>query len=206
MARRLSYGIAPGVALLLGLATAAGSGCDHRKDDPGDIGEAQIKILSAPGDVKCIRVNAAGTRAVTTSVTVASGQSTDAVVNVTGLPLGLVTFTADAFAVACTSVTATTVPTWVSESVTQFVSAGELAKVTLIMHRPGNASVSVDFPANGTEKLPSASAVVASGATATSQRFRMVYTLGQPTQSQGRFDSAKHTLRGGLSAATGSTP
>jgi hypothetical protein len=203
MARRIRYGVAPGVAALLGAAATAGLGCEHRKEETG---LAQIQILQAPGDVKCIRVNAAGTRTVTTSIGVSTGQSTDAILSVTGLPLGLVTFTADAFPIACPSVAATTVPTWVSESVTTFINAGEVAQLTLIMHRPGAASVSVDFPDGGTEKLPSASDIVASGATATSQRFRMVYTLGQPTQNQGRLDSSNDFLRGGLAAANGSTP
>jgi hypothetical protein len=41
---------------------------------------------------------------------------------------------------------------------------------------------------------------------ASSANFRMVFTLGQPTQSQGTYTSPGFKLRGGLIGANGSPP
>ncbi|WAS96684.1 hypothetical protein [Nannocystis punicea] len=47
---------------------------------------------------------------------------------------------------------------------------------------------------------------VNSGAVATSPSFRMIFTLGQPTQNQGVYTSSNFRLRGGLIGANGSPP
>jgi len=181
--------------------------CD--KTDPpgpdGPTGQAQIEVVNAPSDVRCIRVNAAGSRVVTSSFTVNTGAPT--VFSVPGLPVGLVTFTADAFATVCPAVNASTVPTWVSDSATVGIAASITTKVTLTMHRPGTGSVSIDFPGDaGATSPPNASETVSSGQTATSQNFKMVYTFGQPTTNQDKSTSANRRLRGGLQGANGSGP
>lgn len=52
----------------------------------------------------------------------------------------------------------------------------------------------------------SVSQTVNSGTTATSANFRMVFTLGQPTQNQGVYQSANFRLQGGLIGANGDPP
>jgi hypothetical protein len=47
---------------------------------------------------------------------------------------------------------------------------------------------------------------VNSGTLATSTNFRMVFTLGQPTQNQGTYTSASFRLQGGLIGSNGSPP
>jgi len=52
----------------------------------------------------------------------------------------------------------------------------------------------------------SVSQTVNGGAVATSPNFRMVFTLGQPTQNQGTYTSTSFRLQGGLVGANGSPP
>jgi len=47
---------------------------------------------------------------------------------------------------------------------------------------------------------------VNSGTVATSPNFRMVFTMGQPTQNQGTYTSANFRLQGGLIGANGNPP
>jgi hypothetical protein len=183
--------------------------CDKTGSDvplpEGPTGQARIEVVNAPSDVRCIRVTAAGTRAVTSSFAVGAGDST--VFTMLGLPTGLVTFTADAFAINCNAVRDTTAPTWVSDSATTGIAAGVTTNVTLTMHRPGMGSVSIDFPTDaGATNPPSATQTVGAGQTATSQNYKMVFTFGQPTTNQDKSTSTNRRLRGGLQGANGSGP
>src|SRR5438874_7059702 len=97
-----------------------GTACDKPGSDvpapESPTGTARIEVVNAPSDVRCIRVNAAATRTITTSFSVDPGDST--VFTMRGLPTGLVAFTADAFAVNCNAMKDTTVATGVSDSAT----------------------------------------------------------------------------------------
>jgi hypothetical protein len=50
------------------------------------------------------------------------------------------------------------------------------------------------------------SETVSAGEVSKSAKYKMVYTLGQPTQNQGNSTSPKHRLQGGVIGATGSLP
>ncbi len=50
------------------------------------------------------------------------------------------------------------------------------------------------------------SQLVSSGQVMSGSRFRMVYTLGQPTQLQSTHSSINYTMQGGLIGANGSPP
>jgi hypothetical protein len=47
---------------------------------------------------------------------------------------------------------------------------------------------------------------VSAGNTARSPSYRMVFTLGQPTQNQGKTTSPRYRMQGGLVGANGSLP
>ena len=53
---------------------------------------------------------------------------------------------------------------------------------------------------------PPSSETVSAGEVSKSPKYRMVYTLGQPTQNQGKSTSPAHRLQGGVIGATGSLP
>ncbi|WP_437940643.1 hypothetical protein [Sorangium sp. So ce341] len=51
-----------------------------------------------------------------------------------------------------------------------------------------------------------ASDVVSAGEVVSSPSYRMVFTLGQPTQNQGKTTSPSYRMQGGLVGANGSLP
>ncbi|MCK6586566.1 MAG: hypothetical protein L6Q76_03170 [Polyangiaceae bacterium] len=51
---------------------------------------------------------------------------------------------------------------------------------------------------------PPSSETVNAGEVSKSPKYKMVYTLGQPTQNQGKSTSPAHRLQGGVIGATGS--
>jgi hypothetical protein len=65
-----------------------------------------------------------------------------------------------------------------------------------------------DTGTTGGDPLPgqTQSQLVSSGRTMSSTNFTMVYTLGQPTQTQATHTSTNYRLQGGLVGANGSPP
>jgi hypothetical protein len=51
-----------------------------------------------------------------------------------------------------------------------------------------------------------ATETVSAGEVSSSPSYRMVYTLGQPTQNQGKTTSPGYRMQGGLVGANGSLP
>jgi hypothetical protein len=60
--------------------------------------------------------------------------------------------------------------------------------------------------ANGATQRLGATETVTAGEVARSARYRMVFTLGQPTQNQDATRSQKYRMQGGLVGANGSPP
>jgi type VI protein secretion system component Hcp len=107
------------------------------------VGTAQIALTNVPADGTCVSVTAAGTRTVTRSFGAAAG--TSAVFEMGGLPLGQVTFTADAFSGDCPPA-AGTVPTWISDAAfTATIAVDPPALVTLNLIHNGSANVVIGF-------------------------------------------------------------
>jgi hypothetical protein len=53
---------------------------------------------------------------------------------------------------------------------------------------------------------PPATQLVSAGSVATSHSYKMVFTMGQPTQNQSRTTSPSYQMQGGLVGANGSLP
>jgi hypothetical protein len=130
------------LALALPLAFLACAGPDNQPSQR-DVGSAVLALTQAPAEVRCVRISAVGTRTVVRSFETMGGQSTQFEMN--GLPLGLVTFTGEAFDLACGQVMASSVPGWVSDPVPVTLTSGNKPTVMLTMRRNGRATVSVDF-------------------------------------------------------------
>jgi hypothetical protein len=109
-------------------------------------GRAVVALTSVPMDVLCVRVSATGlTRSGGKDFDVAAGQSS-ARLALSGLPLGLVTFSAEAFSTACAAVATGDVPDWISDPVDATLRRGQVAQVALSMKRNGRSGISIDFP------------------------------------------------------------
>lgn len=107
-----------------------------------DIGVARIALAVVPADVQCLEVSASAARSVTKRATLVPG--TSVTLDMTGLPLGAVQFSANAFAEDCASSTSSS-PTWISDPVSATIIGGVVAEVELTMHHNGRASVRIDF-------------------------------------------------------------
>lgn len=118
--------------------------CSEPQRTEVEAGEAMVTLTSIPSDVVCVRIFAANAaRDVAHDIDVKAGDTVSQAL--TGLPIGPVTFTANAYAVACTSVTKSTVPTWVSEEKNVNLVPGKSSSITLTLLRNGRAKVTVEF-------------------------------------------------------------
>jgi hypothetical protein len=150
-----------GLALLtaLGLIGASACGTDSVTDnsDAEGVGEMEVALTNAPGDVSCVRVAVVGSRSDVRKFDVSPGKK--ASFSLTGLPVGVVSVSADAFSVACSKVVTGADPTWYSEAVGAKLRAGIVEHVALAMIHNGRASVGVDFNDGNGPSSPSDSSL-----------------------------------------------
>ena len=142
--RNVSTSTCLGATLAL-LATVAGAGCDDdHATPPEETGQVMLSLAAIPENVNCIRVTAAGEfRSVVSDFDVAPGDTLSQAL--TGLPVGAVVFSANAYAAACTSVTKSTIPMWISDEKTVNIVQGRSSSVTLTLYKNGRAKVTVEF-------------------------------------------------------------
>jgi hypothetical protein len=140
--RSLSTCLVTALALL---PTVASVGCD---DDHAAKSEETAQVMltlpEIPEDVTCIRVTATGEfRSSVNDFDVVPGTTlTEAL---TGLPVGSVSFSANAYAATCDSVTKSTNPLWISDVKTVNLVLGRSSSVTLTLYKNGRAKVTVEF-------------------------------------------------------------
>ncbi len=133
----------PRTALALTAVVAMG-GCLDESARDANTSQVVIALSAVPDDVQCLRVTAVGTgRTVVREFEVAAAQAFSEAL--TGVPLGTVSFTGEAFGARCASVSRTTHPGWVSDDVAASVVLGRQSTVALSMHRNGRVKVGVDF-------------------------------------------------------------
>jgi hypothetical protein len=104
---------------------------------------AVFAITNAPADAACLQITVVGSRTVVKSFSLSPGQ--DTIFTLTGLPVGAVVFSEQAFAQDCSAVTASSVATWVSDPVPATITPGVVAQVMITLHRNGEAVVSTNF-------------------------------------------------------------
>jgi hypothetical protein len=130
----LTAGIVP-AACSLGNPEAAGG---------ESFAQASAAISQVPPQVACVEIVATGSRTVDSKFAVTSGQS--ALLNMTALPPGSVTFEAYAYPAACSAVTTTGASaTWISAPVTTTLSAGTVTSVNMTLQLNGGAAVGIVF-------------------------------------------------------------
>jgi hypothetical protein len=137
------------ISALLGFfALAPVVACDDDPRSPGaaaeESGQAMLSVGTIPDNVACVIVTVAGefrTEVRDFSVTPGSNLSEA----LTGLPVGAVVFSANAYSQACASVTKSTVPMWLSDAKTVNLAQGKSSSVTLTLYKNGRAKVSVEF-------------------------------------------------------------
>ncbi len=147
-----------GFALLtaLGLIGVSACGTDSATlpgNEEAAAGEIDVALTNAPSDVSCVRVSVVGSRTDERKFDLRAGQK--ASFSLAGLPVGLVSVSADAFSAACNQVNAGSTATWYSEAVGAKLKAGVVEHVALAMIHNGKASVGVDFDDGNAPTTPS---------------------------------------------------
>ncbi len=152
-------------SLCLAAVSLLGPGCDrHQGADADESGQALLSLAPIPDDVTCVRVTAAGeSRSSVNDFDVVPGETLTQAL--TGLPVGAVVFSANAYSAACASVTKSTIPMWISDDKTVNLVQGKSSSVTLTLYKNGRAKVSVEFAdqADGGISSSSADAGTSSG-------------------------------------------
>lgn len=109
------------LALLLLLLCACGGAPED------DLGEVQLDLAQAPSDVACVRATFTGATRSVVELVPPSGRL------VSGVPIGRVVLTADAFSVSCGALGPGAVRTWFALPSALQISPGVVANVTLAM-------------------------------------------------------------------------
>jgi hypothetical protein len=120
---------------------------DGGEPSEADVGLVALAVTNAPADADCLRITAAGATTAVRSFGLKPGQSS--VLMLGGLPTGRVVLTGEAFNSACGAVKPQSVASWVSQAATVMLAPGQAAQVTLVLTRPGQATVAVDFGGGG---------------------------------------------------------
>ena len=207
--RHLRRLLAVGGSIALLALAASCTGSSAPGDSDGMVGRAEIALMNVPADGTCIQVIAEGYRTVSRSFSAAAGAS--AVFEMGGLPLGQVTFTANAFSGSCPAAVGS-VPTWVSDAAfTTTIAVTPPALATLNLVHNGSAIVSVGFndgADGGASSSPADAGASGGGAGAGSQLMQVAGVLGESTAAGfvGWFDIDSFDLDAltPISANTGS--
>jgi hypothetical protein len=119
-------------------------GCDDDKAQQTETGQAMLSVGTIPEGVACVRVTAAGEfREVVTDYDVTPGATLGEALS--GLPVGKVLFSANAYSQDCGSATKSTVPMWLSDEKSVNITQGKSSSVTLTLYKNGRAKVTVEF-------------------------------------------------------------
>jgi hypothetical protein len=125
------------------LLTACGTS-DPQHSESGYAATVVLAITSVPSDVSCIEVSVTGSQSSTQRFDVTPSQS--ASLSLIGLPSGAVTIYERAFAVGCSQVTASSIPTWVAVAPAAVaLVAGQASTVTIVLGRPSQIQITNDF-------------------------------------------------------------
>jgi hypothetical protein len=137
------------ISALLGFfALAPATGCDgsHGGQNPAveEDGQALLTLGTIPDDIACVIVTIAGEfRTADHQLDVVPGDEVSEAL--TKLPVGPVVFSAYAYSQACTSVTKSTAPMWISDDKDVTLVQGKSSSVTLTLFKNGRAKVTVKF-------------------------------------------------------------
>ena len=127
--------------LALLLPALAGCGAAPSDSSKEGIGTVNVAIEKVPTDVACIEIDVVGLNNVTQRFPVKAGASS--VLTVTGLPVGSVDISGQAWNGTCSNIGAPA--TWTAQSVATLIQPGAAASANLTFFPATNAQVGVDF-------------------------------------------------------------
>lgn len=153
-----------------------------------DLGAVELRLADTPADARCLRIVVEGARSKTSLLSLTPGSAADLLLD--RVPVGLVTLDAAAFDLACTSVSASSVPVFVTESpIALRVSTTGVSQVRIHLVRNGRLGIDVDFSeAEAADHLPLELAVIGDapyGAEQVESFGRLVEHINQQPQIDG---------------------
>lgn len=138
---KLGYTVATvGTGILL---TACGSQADAELSatSPATV---RLALVSVPSDVVCVRALVKSpSRSVTRDFNVSPGKPSN--FTISGLPAGQVSFDMDAYSVPCGKLGKETLPSWVGDSQSVFLTNGAVTRVSVTLRPNAAADVTADF-------------------------------------------------------------
>jgi alpha-tubulin suppressor-like RCC1 family protein len=142
---RLGLATSVAVATLFAVPIAGCSGAGGGGPAVGSEPTGQIEALltQIPSAVQCVQLSVSRGGAVTT-MSVMTGQSS-AAITIGAVPIGTTTVQANAYYIACGSVTPSTTPDWVGSPVTVDVKPGANPQVAITLLPNVNTSVALNF-------------------------------------------------------------
>jgi beta-glucosidase len=189
----------------MALSLAACGSPPGKPPRPEELGAARLTLGAAPADALCLRVTAAGSRAVTRAFDLTPGRA--AALLMDRLPTGGVSFAAEAFAVGCAALTGGDVPRWVSDPAVVTIAPAEIAEVALLLRRNGRAQVGVDFDSSpGRFRLAPHRARVEALLAQMTLEEKAGQMLQVELKSVGNLDNIQTSLLGSVLVGPGSVP
>ena len=124
--------------------TGCSSSPDVERAGETDVGQIELQLTNVPPDVQSLKVTIKGTRDVVKLLDVTPG--TSSTYSISGLPIGLVKVSAEAFPTTSQKVAEDATPTWVTEKAeTVRVDPIDVNTVKLKLVRNGRLEAEVDF-------------------------------------------------------------
>jgi alpha-tubulin suppressor-like RCC1 family protein len=120
--------------------------------DTENVASTQLAVTNVPTGVLCVKVVVTvGSQTVNPpALTVTAGASSVAL-NLGQLPAGNASFQANAYNVACASVTTSTVASWIADPTSATLMPGYVANVPITFHPNNNVSLNANFVGNVAE-------------------------------------------------------
>jgi hypothetical protein len=140
---RKAYLHSMAVSAVVGAGLVASCGGSTSKEFTANLGEVSLAVLQVPADTGCIEIKVVGARTVDRFFDVTPGQTST--LRLSGLPVGNVTITGNAFTGACASVSSMSNPVWVSDPTPAVLVAGVPVDLTITLHHNGIGNIGVDF-------------------------------------------------------------
>jgi hypothetical protein len=147
--RFLFLALTPALLLSLGGACAqvedpAGADGEPAASADREVATVSFELTAVAAGIHCVRFSAvSGTRMQEQKSTVTPGNSS--IITFSGLPPGPCKLSVDAFTQACSSVSSTTAPAWLSDSVMATLAAGENTPVSFALRPAAGVNGSLDF-------------------------------------------------------------
>jgi alpha-tubulin suppressor-like RCC1 family protein len=135
-----------GIWSVLSLAAACAPVASSSSSTDGDVTEVKLALTTVPTGIQCLRATVTiGSTTVTPPLVTLTPGSSSASLSLGQQAAGAATFNAQAFNVACASVTSSTVATWIADPAMATLAPGVVSTVALTFRKNNAVTISSNF-------------------------------------------------------------